>query len=549
MLRTSRSPLERRVLVAIAAASWLVLLPCLSCSGGGPSGETMVAVDQPTEPWSASSFEATRAAVATVRSEIRCATDAPPDDIDADHRIGVADTPIGFFPNTFTVHADETYELDVFVDDYYQTRRPHRLMIADDNWVCGASVEPGSGALSLRFNGPDRDMVLSDLEGQPFYAVIHIASTGAPPATARPYRLAAETQPPAGLVNAYTFGRLTLTDGWALSDLGLNVTNNGGETWRNVTPFGAIRTSELQFAHGSIFFLDLQRGWVVDTYPQDASGAIDIVRTTDGGTSWQRFHVSKRAYDPNWRPTPYLVFSDAWHGWLLLKQGGNEAKHPTSIGHLFVTDDGGETWVSRPAPPIAATPYFADSRTVWLAGGVCGCELWGTRDDGFTWNRGTLGAQQNTEKLDAARTSSPVFEGSRGLVAVVSPGSGTSAPRNVTLYRSSDGGASWTPTSPLMFNAGGSTWITSADRAVVWAAQDGIYWTNDGGSTWERSDVTGVPLQWAVSNLTFVDESHGWALATCTTSYSHSTAIITTSDGGRTWQWLSFVSPAGDLHP
>jgi photosystem II stability/assembly factor-like uncharacterized protein len=98
-----------------------------------------------------------------------------------------------------------------------------------------------------------------------------------------------------------------------------------------------------------LFFLDSKTGWL---------GGRRLLRTSDGGGSWQQGHLPPDA-GARFRD---LFFLDAEHGWAIMW------KEQTSV--LIRTDDGGRTWTRSPSQPSRATGLLDAVRFVSLASGV-----------------------------------------------------------------------------------------------------------------------------------------------------------------------------------
>jgi photosystem II stability/assembly factor-like uncharacterized protein len=113
-------------------------------------------------------------------------------------------------------------------------------------------------------------------------------------------------------------------------------------------------------------------------------------------------------------------------------------------------------------------------------------------------------------------------------------------------WRTQDGGATWSLVDLL---AGGND-VSFVDRQNGWRLT-GEYWglslvqfdisslvtTDDGGRSWQLLKRTG----WADARFSFVDTKTGWAIA-CTAAYCDRAqaqrALIKTTDGGRTWHLI-----------
>jgi hypothetical protein len=160
------------------------------------------------------------------------------------------------------------------------------------------------------------------------------------------------------------------------------------------------------------------------------------------------------------------------------------------VGQLGYTADGGETWLTRPDP---CPPYFdvgqeiaaSGTEDLWM---VCGSEpssgsqakaLYRSSDGGLTWS------------LTAA-ANAPVLSGNLSLPA----GGGLPVGGYVSPY--SLGHQNLAVLTP------GSAWLFP-DRS-------GVFATTDGGRAW--SAVSGLSKAGLVGggsgNIVFVDADHGW---------------------------------------
>ena len=134
-------------------------------------------------------------------------------------------------------------------------------------------------------------------------------------------------------------------------------TTNGGTTWVDVSPSGAL--------HSDVCFLDEQTGWV--------TGAL-IYKTTDGGTTWITQHTTGgSAY--------YLEsidFADANNGWSV-----------GWFGEVLRTTNGGETWTKQTVPPgygnVVLEVRAIGANTAWITG-MKGYAAY-TTNGGETWTK------------------------------------------------------------------------------------------------------------------------------------------------------------------
>lgn len=102
------------------------------------------------------------------------------------------------------------------------------------------------------------------------------------------------------------------------------------------------------------------------------------------------------------------------------------------------------------------------------------------------------------------------------------------------LFRTADGGETWTNVSPVTEGIGNGTPFAAYDAQTAWVGiGGGVYRTTDGGKTWQTAGLNGRDIGY----LTFQDQQNGWAQVV----YGHATGgtaltgLYRTSDGGATW--------------
>jgi len=174
-----------------------------------------------------------------------------------------------------------------------------------------------------------------------------------------------------------------------------------------------------------------------------------------------------------------------------------------------------------------------------------------TADGGATWKDVTP-----KEALTRSGAVFPFFlDASHAWFINVEVGAGSRP--GATVFRTSDGGATWQQGAPPQWvcsssqgcvGQGGYTQgLTFVDAQHGWlwlgTLQAGantfdLYRTADGGGRWEavasKSSLLGiVPTGCSILAVTFVTETTGWASGQCQAA---GTAFYVTRDGGRTWQ-------------
>ncbi len=132
------------------------------------------------------------------------------------------------------------------------------------------------------------------------------------------------------------------TEGWVVGDAGVIVhTTDGGASWEE-------QSSGSNCALTGVSFVDASNGW--------ACGNMALLRTTDGGQTWQATDVEPNLF------THFhdIGFVDAQRGWVV----GN-------FGYILHTVDGGETWYRQAEGYTEANLYaieVLDGAHVWAVG-------------------------------------------------------------------------------------------------------------------------------------------------------------------------------------
>jgi photosystem II stability/assembly factor-like uncharacterized protein len=321
----------------------------------------------------------------------------------------------------------------------------------------------------------------------------------------------------------------------------LATSGDGGLTWQVVNddlPAGS--PAQLEFA-------DATHGYLWGGSPS-ATGAVALWVTSDGGRSWTRAPVGPVVSDVSaigpdvWAVVGTCPISATTHG------------APCAVT-VAVSGDNGITWSPTPTgPPVSEnsglsvddqdielariTPARAYVLTFAAAGPLTGTpagRLAYTADGGATWQarRDPCPAGFAAGEQIAASGTDDLW-----LVCASQASAGSQAK---ALYRSHDGGATWTLASAANVRvlSGGVTLrapgtlpaqgyvspyslghdnLAVLTPSVAWLFPDrtGVFRTNDGGRSWRRV----VPLAraglvvGASGNVVFVDATHGWVCET-----------------------------------
>jgi photosystem II stability/assembly factor-like uncharacterized protein len=234
-----------------------------------------------------------------------------------------------------------------------------------------------------------------------------------------------------------------------------------------------------------------------------------LLRTADGGRSWNK---GSQLDD---QCTSYgLQFVDPQHGWGVAQTG------PSAHGGYILcqTVDGGQTWTQiRKLDEFTygVSMSFVDQRIGYFESSGT---LWMTRDGGITLEK--VGRFPWTaESLD---------------FVTVDVGSYID---NHQLYRTTDGGKSWTEI-PLGYRVltvdlitENNAWIRAGDCNGK-SCKPLLLSTDDGGRSWTgfatKDDSYASPTSWfGYVRMSFADPEHGWLFS--------EDRLWSTDDGGRSW--------------
>ena len=263
---------------------------------------------------------------------------------------------------------------------------------------------------------------------------------------------------------------------------------------------------------------------------------------------------------------------DVNNGWAIGSLG-------SQVGdHVLFTTDGGNTYKDVTPPesqppagqPEAAMGYFLDANTAWVtyfnAGGTSvptNPVVWHTADGGATWNASQpLDVSQLTETFVPTNME---FNGKTEGWILVHVGAGMNHDY-VAIYRSSDGGATWTriidpyidggiqscTKNAMVFTSATHGWLTGDCNGVKAGVL--LYQTNDAGSTWQEVNLpvpAGNPDLFTNQNVAcgsydpfFFGNDLGVLSLLCSnfggSSITYSYFIYTTQDGGATWSGASY---------
>jgi photosystem II stability/assembly factor-like uncharacterized protein len=227
-------------------------------------------------------------------------------------------------------------------------------------------------------------------------------------------------------------------------------TVDGGRTWERITLSGIPDS----YRTGPLVFADTRRGVLA---AQRADGAWSLLATDDGGASWHEA-ATLGAPLPGTRlfavtllrdGARLIVWAEALPADQILDNPGGGVvltgpnPHMELHPYLLASDDGGATWGS----PVAAPQLDEKYEGVPVLDGrgrllvLEGRRLWVSEDDGATWSARLVQAPPD---LEPAVLLPPAGDGTL-LAIAASPTSAVGARSLSALLRSTDGGVHWEP--------------------------------------------------------------------------------------------------------
>lgn len=360
-----------------------------------------------------------------------------------------------------------------------------------------------------------------------------ISTTESPPtSTLAPYPDDTPLPPTiaAPLVSSPGITSLTMLselDGWAISENAILRTTDGGSTWYNVSPSGV---TDLGFGTGHTFF-DASQAWILVADASDPAASGLLYRTGDGGLTWTVY------------PVPFgggqMAFVDETHGWMLASLGAGAGSMAVAI---YITDDGGESWTqtytndpnlagagdSLPLSGIKNNLTALDEETAWVGGVIYAPEtfyLYKTTDGGRTWTPQTIPAAPGMQNTEVAVDSGPIFTTPDDGVL---PIRFTGETLRTGFYATHDGGVTWEFVT-FMPGAGAVDFVSPSD-GFFWTGEQ-FFVTADGAQTWTSVDPN-VPFGDTFAGMDFVNTNTGWVW---TYEGASQYSLYKTTDGGHTW--------------
>ncbi len=311
---------------------------------------------------------------------------------------------------------------------------------------------------------------------------------------------------------------MTPLEGWVLVDGRLLWTEDGGESWSDITP----KVGAGEFLD-DVTFADTSHGWAVGVVIEAgyATGVVRAHQTSNGGQTWKESPLP--AIDPDDVGTLYVESVDSQNAWVVnhIPSGSN-----WSYGALFRTTDGGASWAEL-EPPSGSPVSFVTANLGWTVLGPAGDHLFATRDGGSTWKEVVVVPPESVEGYLIYQL--PTFENSQEGVLPVLRNDPTQS--WVHFYLTQDGGRSWSPEASQTV----LDYFTSGEEVFPMTVFDAHHWVMAG-------TLPNPPF--AINALDFTDPDVGWVYTfngDCSSGRClYESSLLRTTDGGRTWAELGF---------
>jgi photosystem II stability/assembly factor-like uncharacterized protein len=294
----------------------------------------------------------------------------------------------------------------------------------------------------------------------------------------------AESPPitPSSAVPIETAQFLNSQDGLVVTQRGLLMTRDGGQTWQLILKLDWHNNHDIRFIDSNHIIV------VSNSTTQPPAQPIPLVlyATADGGGHWQTSSVAPITSGTS----RGAFFINDHEGWQLVSSGEDPA-NPT-MAALYHTVDGGAHWVqlnkvdathpSSGGMQLSSAPedlFFTDAMHGFMgtASGDNIARLFVTQDGGATWKAAIVPPPPGGSGYGFTLASNMTIVGATGFLT-------ESSASGVVVYSTLDGGQTWGSPRLLPFAKGRAYEV---DRTHWWAAGEGmLYETADAGASWQR---------------------------------------------------------------
>lgn len=278
-------------------------------------------------------------------------------------------------------------------------------------------------------------------------------------------------------------------------------TTNGGTTWTS----GTVDVGDQDLQLTNLFPINATTAYVGAVYSEDGLGG--VWKTTDGGLNWDQLN-------PTAYITPGESFFNAVH-FFNTSTGITIGDPQGNAFEVYKTTDSGATWsriTGLTAPATGEYGYNGGNvgagNSFWFVTNKG--KLYRTTDMGATWTKLStpitdFGSAAASGKIHFSDASNGILLGSR------TTGSGASAVTTYTLYKTSDGGTTWStgvtytePYRTLSYIKGTSVLVGIGSTSSAYVSG----YSNDNGTTWTQIESNTTDQK---AGIAFLNGTTGWA--------------------------------------
>lgn len=332
-------------------------------------------------------------------------------------------------------------------------------------------------------------------------------------------------QPPVVAIDVVGPGKLWIVDGY-----GMFYSSDWGNTWRYTSP---PSPGDPIANYSSVSFINSADGWLIASI----SKGLGVDHTVDGGKSWTSALLPK--VTSTGRIGDSLSFANPNDGFVTIEPYSSSGANTSAV---LASTNGGSSWsvVNQKAP--VGKVKFVSSAIGW---GLSpnGTELYLTKDGGVSWQKVTLSSGQGSSTSFKTLTL-PTFFGQTGVL-LAQPELG-----HALLEITNNDGQTWKPLAapfqaqptvtpgvlgPICetcVSVGAEPFSVINSTAIAYWSDGTLYRTTDGGQSWTSvstspaSAVIGsIGNQGTTAPLQFSSLNSGWAI-------TRSDSLLLTRDGG-----------------